>query len=261
MKCPEGYSIQARTKASEVVCTSPATHPTLQWEWGHAKQTFRETVTFHDAAFHSLFPALDILTNFLNSVPLVPQGDFIITLPSNFAVSKALDASPHEDQVATLNYLETLSELLTSFPEINIWLLWLPRSGPFVSFRRVRQLALKAIHITDLNTDEETHSIKDQKRRTKGVATISWAEQWHQELCTSLAYRTALMLPPNGKPHPTFLTRGEAAKFSCHTLCTMYRIITGHAFIVVLLQLQMMCSQKNSYNKCNKICKLMKIIT
>src|SRR5260221_4202049 len=29
MKCPEGYSIQARTKASEVVCTSPATHPTL----------------------------------------------------------------------------------------------------------------------------------------------------------------------------------------------------------------------------------------
>src|SRR5713226_7207786 len=31
MKCPEGYSIQARTEASEVVCTSPATHPTLQW--------------------------------------------------------------------------------------------------------------------------------------------------------------------------------------------------------------------------------------
>ncbi len=30
MKCPEGYSIQARTEASEVVCTSAATHPTLQ---------------------------------------------------------------------------------------------------------------------------------------------------------------------------------------------------------------------------------------
>src|SRR5258708_22443787 len=30
MKCPEGYSIQARTEASEIVCTSPATHPTLQ---------------------------------------------------------------------------------------------------------------------------------------------------------------------------------------------------------------------------------------
>ncbi len=30
---------------------------------------------------------------------------------------------------------------------------------------------------------------------------------------------------------------------------------------IVLLQLQMMCSQKNSYNKCNKIHKIMTIIT
>ena len=43
MKCPEGYSIQARTKASEMVCTSPAMHPTLQagqrsrdWTKGYA---------------------------------------------------------------------------------------------------------------------------------------------------------------------------------------------------------------------------------
>ena len=44
-------------------------------------------------------------------------------------------------------------------------------------------------------------------------------------------YKTALMQPPNSKPHPTFLTKPEAAKFSLHTLCTMYQIITSHAFV------------------------------
>ena len=39
------------------------------------------------------------------------------------------------------------------------------------------------------------------------------------------------MKPPNECPHPTFLNKPEAAKYSHLTLCTMYQMITGHTFI------------------------------
>ncbi|KAF8261025.1 hypothetical protein EI94DRAFT_1892571 [Lactarius quietus] len=75
------------------------------------------------------------------------------------------------------------------------------------------QLAFKAIRTADLRGIEEPHSIKDQKR-TKGSAITTWAEWWHQVLRSSLAYKTALTKPPDGRPHPMFLVRQFTAKFS-----------------------------------------------
>ena len=146
-------------------------------------------------------------------------------------MNKVLDASPHEEQEVTIKYLERIGELLEAHPNINIRLLWLPRAIPSVGFQRAKNLAFEAIRTADLRDVDEPHSIKDQKKKTRDAAITAWAERWHQAPRSSLAYKTALTKPPDGRPHPTFLVRQDAAKFSRLTLCTLYRIITGHAFV------------------------------
>ena len=144
-------------------------------EWGHVDRSFGETVTYHDIAFHSIIPALELITNFLNSPQSNPKGDYIISLPLEFTISKVLDTSLHKDQAVILQYLDKIGELLESYPEVNLRLLWLPRSSPFVGFRRAKQCVLKAIHTAILRNEEETHSIRDQERRAKEDTTIQWA--------------------------------------------------------------------------------------
>jgi hypothetical protein len=70
-----------------------------------------------------------------------------------------------------------------------------------------------------------------EKKKTKESAIATWAERWHNSLHTSLAYCTALTKPPDGRVHPTFTIKADAAKYSHTTYCTLYWIITGHAFI------------------------------
>jgi hypothetical protein len=53
----------------------------------------------------------------------------------------------------------------------------------------------------------------------------------HRTPHNSLVYRTVLTKPPDGRAHPILRTGWNAVKFSRKTLCTLYRIITGHAFI------------------------------
>jgi hypothetical protein len=71
--------------------------------------------------------------------------------------------------------------------------------------------------------------IKD--KRPKKPQSQHGAEWWHQAPRSSLAYKTVLTKPPDGRPHPTFLVRQDTVKFSRLTLCTLYRVITGHAFV------------------------------
>ena len=121
---------------------------------------------------------------------------------------------------------------------MNIWLLWLPRSIPFMAYRRAKQLALEAICTADLMDIKEPNTIKNQKKQTKAAATEEWAtgRWWHQSLHDSLAYRTALTEPPDRRPHLTFHigknnAEGKQAKFSHLTHATLYCFTTGHAFI------------------------------
>jgi hypothetical protein len=120
---------------------------------------------------------------------------------------------------------------MTLYPNLNIQLLWLPRNTPFVGFRRAKQLALEAVHTAEPSPDEEPHTIKYQKKKTKEAAIATWADHWHNSPCTSLVYRTALTKPPDSRPNPTFKTKPNSAKFSHTTCCTLYCLITGHAFI------------------------------
>jgi hypothetical protein len=173
---------------------------------------------------------LDLLRDFLSSHQADAHHSACILLPSNYTIKKALNPSPHEEQAVSLACLEILGELMTSYPNMNIKLLWLPRAIPFVGFKRARQLALEAIHMANPNPDDEPHTIKSQKRNTKETAIATWSERWHQMPCTSLAYRTTLTKPPDGRAHPVFQAEQNSAKYTRCNISTLFRIITGHAF-------------------------------
>jgi hypothetical protein len=189
-----------------------------------------------DATFQALITALDMLSDFLATQQTETQLEAVITSPSNLAISKVLNTSPHEEQDITIKCLEKIGEIVTAYPNTNIQLLWLPRTTAFVGFKRAKQLVLEAIRTANLNPDGEPHTIKHQKMKTKHAAIATWADCWHNAPCTSLAYRTALTKPPDGRPHPTFPNKQEPAKFSRTTSCMLYWLITGHAFIGAYMQ-------------------------
>jgi hypothetical protein len=222
-------------------------------ESGHCEEVFGETVTEADAFIRVLTPGLDALTLFLNTRPSLTKATFFFLLPSDTALKRVLDPSPHEEQECSLDHLRRLGELLTSFPQIRVRLLWLPKKAPFIGFRRSKQLAFEAIRTTDLTGLIEPQTIKSQKKATKEAAIRAWTVKWHEAPRTSLAYRTALLEPPDGRAHHTFQApcpaptpeteprhttthNGERtrelseAKFSRATYSTFYRLITGHAF-------------------------------
>ena len=124
-----------------------------------------ETVTTNDTALCSILTALDIISDFLLPQQSTPHLKILITSPSNVAITKALDISPHEEQLVSLECLEKIGAIVDLHPNVNIRLLWLPRSITFVGFRRAKQLALEAICTAVINEVDEPHSIKNQKAK------------------------------------------------------------------------------------------------
>ena len=173
-----------------------------------------ETVTTNDTALCSILTALDIISDFLLPKQSTPHLKILIASPSNIAITKAVDTSLHEEQLVSLECLEKIGVIVDLHLNVNIRLLWLPRSITFVGFRRAKQLALEAICTAVINEADELHSIKNQKAKTEEEVIMTWAKQWHQNLHMSLSYSTALSKPPNGKAHPTFLGKKESAEFS-----------------------------------------------
>lgn len=144
-----------------------------------------------------------------------------------------------------------IEEILHAHPGTNMRLGWLPKTAPFVGFKRARQLAMEAIRTADADDVEELHTIRSQKAKTEEAAVAKWADRYYQAPRTSSAYQSLLTEPPDGKPHYATLarppTRRESAtllsnathpqappkleaKFSRRTYTTFYRLITGHAF-------------------------------
>jgi hypothetical protein len=111
-----------------------------------------------------------VLTDFLTSHQLTDPLTVSITSLSNFAITMVLNTTPHKEQNITIGHLEKLGELMTAFPQMNFPLLWLPRTIPFVSFKREKQLALEAIRTTEPNPDDDPHTIERQKKKTKEAA-------------------------------------------------------------------------------------------
>ena len=216
-------------------------------ESSHAEKVFGETLTPSDIWIRALTPALDTISLHLANKPTLTQESFKIFLSSNPALRRMLDPSTHDEQAVSLGHLERLGELLTAYPGIDITLQWLPKKIPFGGFRRAKQLAFHAIRTINQANIEEPFSLKKQKETARNDAIAKWAERWHQAPRTSLAYRTAIRTPPDGRAHHTFQPeknksrktpphaeqaqgREDTVKFSRLTHSTFYRFVTGHAF-------------------------------
>jgi hypothetical protein len=207
-------------------------------EGQHAEITYGESITESDTAIRAIYLGLRTAADFLSGQAPPPQTSVIVFTPSPTAASRALDATPHDEQAVSINCMETVEEILNTHPSLTVRFCWLPRSAPFVGFKRARQLALEAIRTATPTEADELHTIKSQRRGAKESAVTGWAESWHQAPRTSLAYRTILTRPPDGRPHPSFHAEKSpgdprARKVKCprRVRSNFYRLITGHAFI------------------------------
>jgi hypothetical protein len=204
----------------------------------HAETTLGESVTESDTAIRSLLLGLITATDLLAAQAPPPQTTLMLFTPSPTAAGTVLDASPHDEQETSIKCMEKVEEILNAHPDTTIRLAWLPRNAPFVGFKRAKQLAFEAVRTATPAEADEPHTIKSQKKRAKEDAVEAWATDWHQAPRTSLAYRTALTRPPDGRPHPSFHAERSpvdprARKVKCprRTRSTFYRFVTGHAFV------------------------------
>jgi len=147
-----------------------------------------ETVTEQDIMLHSLHSGLDTLNSLLDSHPTQQRKRITIALPSNTALKRALDTSPHGDQAESLKVLGKMSKLLDKYPATNITLVWLPRTIQLVGFHRTKQLALEAARMADLTTISKPQTINSQLKQAEIATVKSWAERYNQALRTSMAY-------------------------------------------------------------------------
>ena len=147
-------------------------------ENGHVAKVFGEELTIADIWTRALTPALNTITAHLSNKPAQLQESFKILLPSNPALCRALDPSAHEEQAASLSHLEKLGELLTTHPNIDVTLQWLPKKIHFGGFRRAKQKALMRrrcgstrgyAHSEDLETGVRRSGATD--RRADGATT------------------------------------------------------------------------------------------
>lgn len=200
-------------------------------EHRHMEKIYGESVTEADALTRSLKPGLDMLTLFLANRPERHQVPIVVLIPSTSALNRALDASTHEEQATSIGHLKTLGELFSTYPTTQVRLQWLPRKIPFVGFRRARQLAFEAIRLAGPMDAGEPQSIKKQKEATRRTAIVTWETRYYDNPRTSMAYKTALLSPPDGKAHHAFnVAPNPKAKFSRLTHSTLLRFVTGHAF-------------------------------
>ena len=145
-------------------------------EYRYSEQAVGTTVTQADTLLYALHLGLDILMDYLTAHNAQAHTKAIIHLPSCFAINRALDANPHEEQQVSINHLHQIDNLLHVFPHMNITLMWLPRSIPFVGFKRAKQHTLKTIHIADITMLKDPHTIKCQKEDTKHQVVKEWMD-------------------------------------------------------------------------------------
>jgi len=204
-------------------------------EQSHTEAIYGETVTEADASHRAFLVCLDTLADFLPTQNPDAQIALAIFFPSKAALSRALDASPHGEQETSIESIRRCDRILRDHPNAHISLGWLPRTIPFVGFKRAKQLALEAIRTADATNLTEPNTIRSQKANAEERAIATLTERYYSAPHTSLIYRTLLTNPPDGKPHPaaSFRTQNEDSqdKFSRLTYATLYRVATGHAFV------------------------------
>jgi hypothetical protein len=246
--CSGVLSNRERPDGKQIGTTSAALYHEGKEKY-HMERVLGETVTERDIMLRSLHSGLDTLNALLDDHPIEQHKPVNFALTSETAVKKALDASPHDDQEESIKLLRRISELIDKYPNVNITLIWLPKKIQLGGFKRTNQLALEAVRTADLTNFNEPQTIDNQIKQAEHAAIQAWTARYNNAPRTSMAYRTALTTPPDGKTHHTFQTKhpatppttgntttgpsaeGPKATFSRLTYSTFYRFITGHAFI------------------------------
>ena len=75
-----------------------------------------------------------MLNSLLDVHPIHQHPPTNIVLALEDTLKKALDTSPHTDQMESIKIIRRLSELIDKYPKINIMFLWLPKKSQFVGF-------------------------------------------------------------------------------------------------------------------------------
>ena len=141
---------------------------------------------------------------FLATRPVQQHAQIILLIPSNPALKRMLNASLHEEQAASIGHFKKPGELLSTYPNTQVRLQWLPMKVPFIGFLTARQLTFEAIHTAVPTGQHKPPSIKKQKEVTKRTAIAKWEDRYYNNPRSSLAFQTALRSPPDGRTHHTF---------------------------------------------------------
>jgi hypothetical protein len=156
-------------------------------------------VTESGASLCAVYLGLETLADFLSTRP-APVGATI----NLFRVSssgphptKLLDANPHDEPIKCL---ETVDKIFQARPATDIRTNWLPKSAPFVSFKRARQLAFEAIR-TAIPTTADERSTPSRARNRKQYRLS------HRALTPTAAHIPSLPDRTNERPYHTFLAQ------------------------------------------------------
>jgi hypothetical protein len=160
-------------------------------EYAHKENTYGVSVTEADTSLLALSLGLDALADFLLTQESDPpiQVTVVILTSAASAISRALDANPHDGQTTSIKCIQSIDNTLHAHPNLNIRLGWLPRSAPFVGGKRARQLAFEAARVATLDEESEPHTIRSQHQATRQAAIDAWASKWHEDPHNSLAYQ------------------------------------------------------------------------
>jgi Reverse transcriptase (RNA-dependent DNA polymerase) len=125
--CNGARSNKGHLDSKQIGATSAALYQEGK-EKHHAERVLGESVTEQDIMLRSLHSGLDVLTSLLVTQPSQQHKPITIALAAETALSKALDASPHEDQAESIRLLVRLNTTIAKYPSIQITLLWLPKN-------------------------------------------------------------------------------------------------------------------------------------
>src|SRR6267154_2881929 len=128
--CSSVLSNEGCTDGKQIGTTSAVLYQEDK-ETYHVERIFGETVTEQDIVLCSLHSGLDTLTSLLDVHRTHQNKPMNIALASEGALKKALNASPHTNQMESIKLIRRMNELIVKYPAINITLIWLPKKSHF----------------------------------------------------------------------------------------------------------------------------------
>ncbi len=205
-------------------------------EWGHMGSVVGEKMTQDDGEMEVLRSALLLLSDFVKEADY--KGPIQLITGSATALFRFLNFSQHDAQHLSLEFAQTIDEILKAHPLISLHILFAKKSLAIAGSKRARQLAWEAVK-KPLDNNQSPPSIQYQRVESKAAAVSAWEQQYYENPRRSQAYDSALTTPPDGKAHLILRIASTGVQIkgqvfsqqvSCEIQSTLICLITGHAF-------------------------------